>query len=213
MTTVNIDIDGVVYDFHKEMHEEIMATHTRVRGYIADDKGKYYPYLEHHAVRDSTPWEMWTRYGISQGTWNAIFRRGVEHGSLFSRGEPIHGAVDGLWTLYEEGVKVRLVTRRLVHSGLNAKILQQTAEWLDKWMVPYWTITFVGKRDDKIGFVGDVAIDDSPTHYDELVKHNKFVFIFDQPWNRHRTDAMRINDWDELLNTVLHLHEKIEMAN
>ena len=180
--TINVDLDGVVYNFHREIQKKLVEK----LGYSAD----------------ITRWEIWEDYGISQSYFQALFRQAVDEG-VFLEGKPIVGAPDGLWRLHEEGFKVRLITRRLVHFGLHAKVVTHTAQWLDQYAIPYWTLCFVGKSDDKTGFAANLALDDSYKHWKEMKPYVTFPYLFRQPWNARYTDAPQVTTWTEFVDICL----------
>lgn len=167
---INVDLDGVVYDFHTSLMEYIYG------------KGGWL-----HLV---TPrrWNVWEDWGMTFGEWNHWFRRAVEDGEVWGKGPMIPGARHYLWKLSDEGHHIRIVTDRLVHAFGHRAAVTATAQWLDDNNIPYRSLSFEGK---KYLFASDnsVLIDDKPSNVnsfvysvtDELTRYEAVLFA--QPWN------------------------------
>ena len=182
--TVNMDLDGTIYDWHSEFRDDIIAFTGRPAPDTLDR------------------WEMWECYGISKGYWKQIFRVSVEKHDLFRRGFPIEGAVDGMWRLHDMGINVRIITNRLVHSNLHKLVVEQTVEWLDEFNIPYWSLTMFGGEHSKAGIRADFALDDSIEHLMSQVSDVKWPVVFDRPWNQNDNQFMRVKSWKEFVDQV-----------
>lgn len=141
---LNIDLDGVVYDFNDAL-----------RTFVTDRTWPESPDLP-----DPTNWWYHDQWGMTKDEWYSWFRLGVEWGEIWRHGDPIPNSVSTLWDLDAAGFLIRIVTSRLVHKGLHSKAVISTAKWLDHNNVPYHSISFVGPEGKRqIG--GSVLVDDN----------------------------------------------------
>lgn len=181
--TINVDVDGVLFPFVRELLETKFPEQVDTRV----DK-----------------WEMWECLGISQEEWFEKFRHAVEHEALFLRGHPPYATSKILNRLSNDGFKIRIVTRRLVHSGLHKKAINHTVEWLDEHEIPYWDIVFMGSKSENKGdYPAEYAIDDNVEHYLQYLSRGTIAFLWDQPYNRILpVNNYRVNSWVELYEKI-----------
>ena len=126
--------------------------------------------------------------------------------NLFSSLEPIDKASDSLWELSDLGVRVRIVTYRLVVNFSHSQAVQDTIAWLEsprsdgRPLIPYRDICFVK---DKAHVGCDMYIDDAPHNIEALRKakgHNN-VIVFHQEYNNHIEDP-RVSSWDQAVEII-----------
>ena len=199
MPVVNVDLDGVVDDFHSAM-DRIMEPRMVYNPHTKDRK-------TYRTNSNSPVWEVWEHLDIPKGQWLDDFRRGVQHGEIWATDPVVEGAREGLWFLSDAGFDIRIVTTRLVHKFGHKVTIQKTAEWLENNSIPYRTICFLGPNETKTDFTSHYAIDDNP---DNLNPNIPGSFIFSRPWNLGRDDnhITRVSDWSDFTGRVIQLEEQ-----
>ena len=203
-TILNIDLDGVVYQFHTPL-AVFMEMNGRPgpnaleRGTDGAFTGSSYP--------EPRRWGFFREWNMSEGEWNSWFRRAVEGGYVWAKGEPIEGAVEYLWRLSDDGYFIRLVTTRLVHPFNHAFAVSATVGWLDKYNVPYRGLCFLGSGERKSSFEGALLLDDNLDNVRDYENNAKgFAVIFSQPWNDdpdgEYEDIRRVVSWEQFYKLV-----------
>lgn len=182
---INVDLDGVVYDF-----KGFMANWFIERG-VMDE---FFDWQE-------TTWNFWEDWGVPYGLYEREFRTALSDGNLWKTGDAIPGASEYLWRLHDDGYYIRIVTRRLVHSGLHSRAISNTSCWLDTARIPYWEIVFLGPNDRKGVFQADYAIDDNPNYVLDQNAAGITTFLFEQSHNRN-TPWQRVKTWEEFYNRI-----------
>lgn len=147
---INVDLDGVVYNFKETSLDIIRRTR--------------------HEKVPSASWYFWRDYGMTDSEWEHIFRHGVESGEIWGQGAAIGGAVHYMHRLNEDGFFIRIVTHRLVHKFAHADVIANSIGWLESHNVPYHSIAFLGKE-SKASYQCDMAIDDSYENWTEYETH------------------------------------------
>jgi 5'(3')-deoxyribonucleotidase len=156
-----------------------------------------------------TTWDFWEEWGMTKGDWMMAFRRGVEYGHIWTEEEPIEGAIDGLWRLSDAEYHIRLVTHRLNHPFGHRAALKSTADWLDKYAVPYRSVSFIGPESKRNYRGAGILIDDSPVNLADWSEVGVGV-IFDQPWNQdveEHSSLTRAVGWDEVVDAVNEIND------
>lgn len=125
---------------------------------------------------------------------NDAVRRG-----LFRSMAPMAGVSKNLHALHEEGVHIRIITHRLVSTGLHRIAASDTVEWLDNNDIPYWDLCFQGRKSE---VAADCYIDDAPHNVENLRAAGGYVIVFDAPYNQH-VDGPRAKTWDEAYELIL----------
>lgn len=203
-TILNIDLDGVVYQFHSQLASFIEMNgrpgpNALLPGFEVDFTGSSYP--------EPQEWGLFEEWNMSEGEWRSWFRRAVESGHLWAEGKPIDGAVEYLWRLSDAGYFIRLVTTRLVHPFNHAFAISATVKWLDKCNIPYRGICFLGPGEKKSSFEGALLLDDNLENARDYEDNAKgFAVIFTQPWNSDPDgqckDIRRVGSWAEFYRLV-----------
>jgi 5'(3')-deoxyribonucleotidase len=165
--TVNVDLDGVLYDFEAACREW---------GEIRLDKKL--------PVTDT--WSMWEPWGISKREWYEIFHDGIRAEHIFRMGHEEPYALWGMLTLRAMGFRVRIVTaKRLVYRDTTLRAKISCLRWLDEKEIPFDEIAFTS---DKQGYNADVVIDDKPTM--AWAQDGAFNILMGQPWNLEFTNDL-----------------------
>lgn len=192
--TLNVDSDGVLYDWH----------------------GWMIPYLAKHTghemtLDDFSQWDMAASLGISKKEFYKIFDRAIYDGA-FAYGSPIPGAVEAVSTLVDAGHRVRIVTNKSLAEN------KKSQRAMEDFLIFYGNhfgnldqveIVFTGSRYGKSGYPADVVIDDKPDlSWTQL--YPAVNVLFDQPWNQGvRVDylvgpgaVLRASGWTDVLELV-----------
>lgn len=178
MTTIGIDCDGVVYDFQAALRDYICAE-------TKQTPDKFPP---------AESWEFFVdQWGLTYEDYAGFISRGIANQKIFWQGTPIPGAIAGVTALFKAGYTINFITAR---GGFADRTRCQwaTASWLDEWGFPYHDIIY---SEVKTLSEIDVLLDDAPQNYLDRINKGMKAVVFDQPWNRHLTDAVRVNGWSE----------------
>jgi 5'-nucleotidase len=181
---LGLDLDGVCADYTGGF-----------RRFVATERG-----VSEHSLPDPVDWD-WTRcgWGIdSRQEYLDLHARAVAAG-MFRDLEPLPGASEALWRLSDAGVRIRVITHRLVVSGGHGAAAADTVTWLERHRIPFWDLCFMA---DKPQVGADLYVDDSPGNVRAFREAGLSVLVFDQPYNRH-LDGPRVHDWAQAAATVL----------
>ena len=204
---INIDLDGVVYDFNDTLNQFIVASgrlpHPDILGNtLVPDPNPTFPYPQ--------IWDYWEEWGMSKGEWFNWIRRAVSAGAMWRYGNVIEWAQPALWVLSDAEYHIRLVTTRLVHFGLHKEVLLATSQWLHDNNIPYRSISFVGPE-GKSAYQAEIMVDDNVGNLvDWCFNNQKPGIIYDQPWNRDvepfaGLEIQRAEDWLGVVELVKEL--------
>lgn len=183
---IGVDLDGVVADYESKLRE-IAA------GIMGLGQNKF-PVASHWSLLESGwPFE-------DEAHFLEIHKEAVSAHGLFRRLSPIAGASDALWRMSDAGVRIRIITHRLVVNFAHSATVSDTVNWLDDKRIPYRDICFVR---DKAEVGADLYIDDSPANIValRLAAGDEAAMVFDQLYNRH-VPGLRARAWDDILSKV-----------
>ncbi len=121
----------------------------------------------------------------------------VDRGGLLGL-KVMEGASETLHALVAEGVKIRVITHRLLRNGTYTQVMSDTGRWLDAHHIPFHEICFTGL---KASINVDLLIDDAPENISAVRAAGMPVAVFDQPYNRH-FDGLRVFNWEGIGNLV-----------
>lgn len=185
--TVNIDMDGVIYDFNGAMTSlgEVYL-------------GRKLPVTE--------SWEMWDAWGVSRDEWYEMFHEAILDDEVFRIGHEIPGAVQAVRSLTKKH-RVRIVTSKKLRFPRSTQAAQiQTIRWLgEAGLLNHVELAFAG---DKQGYTADVVIDDKPTL--KWAQRGAMNLLFAQPWNQDvpeeaffgQPSLTLVESWDDVLHHV-----------
>jgi 5'(3')-deoxyribonucleotidase len=185
--TVNVDMDGVVYDFN-----EAITSYGELR------LGRKLPV--------TSTWQMWEAWEIGRNEWYEIFHEAIMTGEVFNQhGLDIAGAVKGLKTLIKAGYRVRMVTSKKLRYPESTQAAQiQVIRWLKHHgLLNDVELVFAH---DKQGYLADVVIDDKPNL--TWAQRGALNLLFWQPWNKHVNTCLyyptitRVGTWMGVLNQI-----------
>lgn len=214
---INVDLDGVIYPF-----TDVLAASNELHGRFGPRRTDPLTGVTllpnalpvgFNAALMNTPlggtyprpseWNFWTQWGMTEGEWNMFFRRGVEYGTVWSEGIPYDGVVPFLWQLSDDEYHIRIVTKRLTHQFGHRKAINVTADWLDRYAIPYRSIAFLGDDEDKSSYPAHCLIDDNPEYVYDFVGQveGSVGVVVHRNWNHHYTfnkldpDVLIADDW------------------
>lgn len=181
--TINVDVDGVVYDFEGQIK-------------------RYAEKLLQRKLVPATHWHFWEDWGLTERQWHDLFKRAVLEEEIFLHGPPVDGALGVLSGLEERGWTIRFVTNKQFPDDpdMTAAARYQTIQWMHKKGLGHHQLAFAA---DKTRFDADVVIDDKPDL--SWVQKGRINLLYDNPWNRDvRVKSMvnkplgvnRVHGWD-----------------
>ncbi len=176
---LGVDLDGVCADYYPFM-----------RQVVADWLGR-----DIDSLPTDVGWDM-TEWGIAPGEFHKVHRFAVVQRKLFLEVGMIVGAGPALRRLSNRGIRIRIITHRLVIEHFHQIAVAQTVEWLDRHGIPYWDLCFMGEK----GAVNaDLYIEDSPHNVEALLRDRRDVIVFSHAANTHIEvpDDQRARTWAE----------------
>lgn len=179
-----LDLDGTCADFYSRMRE-IAAEWTDT---------------DLESLPKEADWGL-ERWGIGEANYLPFHRFAVTQRALFETMSPIKGAPQALRRLSREGIRIRVVTHRLVVPHFHEVAVAQTVRWLDDHGIPYWDLCFLRHK----GAVeADLYVEDSPQNITDLLAAGKEVIVFSNSTNVHleTNSATRCADWAEAEATI-----------
>lgn len=183
---LGVDLDGVVADYENGF-----------RAFVAARKN-----IDPNLIPPATDWSL-TKSGwpiADEAEFLKLHREAVADGRMFANLNPITGASEALWALSDAGIRIRIVTHRLVVNFSHAPAVMDTVTFLDTWNIPYRDICFVR---DKAVVGTDLLIDDAPHNIIALrqARGEDAAMIFDQPYNRN-LPGLRALNWGDVVAEV-----------
>lgn len=115
----------------------------------------------------------------------------------------MEGASDVLHRLVSQGVRIRVITHRLLRDNTYAQAISDTVRWLDINNIPFHDFCAISEK-SAVGV--NLLIDDAPYNIESVRQHGGYVAVFNQPYNEH-LDGPRVNNWDDIEKFVLN-HKK-----
>lgn len=121
----------------------------------------------------------------------------VEKGGFLSL-EVMENASKVLHKLVEEGVRIRVITHRLLRDNTYAQSISDTVRWLDHNNIPFHDFCAISEK-SAVGV--NLLLDDAPSNINSVREHGGYVAVFDQPYNRE-LDGPRVKNWNDVYNFV-----------
>ena len=176
---LGVDLDGVCADYYPFMRRVVAEWLGRDLDSLPPDVG----------------WEM-TEWGVEPGEFHKVHRFAVVERKLFLEVGMIAGAGPALRRLSNLGIRIRIITHRLVIEHFHQIAVSQTVEWLDKHGIPYWDLCFMG---EKGAINADLYLEDSPHNVEALRAEGRDVIVFSHAANTQIEvpSAQRAHDWAE----------------
>jgi 5'(3')-deoxyribonucleotidase len=186
---LGVDLDGVCADYYPFM-----------RRVVAEWLGQ-----DVESLPLDVGWEM-AEWGVGPGEFHKLHRFAVVDRNLFRDMGMVPGAGPALRRLSNRGLRIRIITHRLIIEHFHRIAVSQTVEWLDFHGIPYWDLCFMGEK----GAVNaDLYIDDSPGNIAALLGDSRDVIVFSHSANRHLDlpATQRAGDWQEAERLIVERFE------
>lgn len=180
---LGVDLDGTCADFY-----------TALRPIAAEWLG-----VSPERLTNDVSWDL-PEWGVAQapGGYLKLHHFAVTQRDLFRVMKPITGAPQVLRRLSNEGVRIRIITHRLLITNFHRIAVQQTVDWLDGHDIPYWDLCFLADK----GAVGaDLYVEDSPRNVELLRKEGHPTIVFSSSTNKH-LPGPRADTWEEVYGMV-----------
>jgi 5'(3')-deoxyribonucleotidase len=183
-----VDLDGVVGDFYGSM-----------RFIAAEWLGRPVESLTTEISYGLNEW------GIAEyGGYDRLHRFAVTQRGLYRDMKPIKDAPSILRKLSNKGIRIRIITHRLFIKYSHVASVNQTADWLDKWDIPYWDLCFMN---DKTAVGAHIYIDDAPQNIRQLRGEGCKTIVFSNSTNRD-LPGPRADNWQEAERLVMEAREE-----
>ena len=141
---LGVDLDGTCADFYAGL-----------RPIAAEWLG-----VPETSLGSEVSWDL-PEWGVAQapGGYPKLHQFAVLQRDLFRVLKPMPGAPQVLRRLSDMGVRIRIITHRLLIKNFHRVAVQQTVDWLDGHDIPYWDLCFLA---DKSAVGADLYVEDSP---------------------------------------------------
>ena len=158
MSTVAIDVDGVLYNWEKTAR------------FLLGWRWGY-------ELEESTSWSYIPDH-ISKEAWDWLWKEGLKEG-LFRYGHVVKGGVVGVRALAAAGHELYAVTHRPVST------ITDTHEWLDFMKLPFTKRFILTDGRPKSTVKADILIDDKIQNVQDWVcDTGRRAILYTQRWNR-----------------------------
>ncbi len=139
-------------------------------------------------------------WGIPEapGGYQDFHRWAVTQRDLFRQLKPLSGCSQALRRLSKEGIRIRIITHRLVVKYFHQQAVLQTTEWLEHHGIPYWDLCFMQHK-SHVG--ADLYLEDTTANIEALRAAGQQVIVFTNSTNRD-CDNPRANNWAEVERQV-----------
>jgi 5'-nucleotidase len=193
MPVLGLDVDDTIAEYLNGLRASIISKEADFFKGMAPEKiAAHFPELESY---DKFTWSC---INGDREKFIQYHTEAVEEG-LFRNLKVHEGASDALWKLNDEhDVHIYIITSRFVKHGQNARVLTDTALWLDANKIPYRDIMFVN---NKVDVMADVYIDDSPKNINNLRAAGRNVIVYDQSYNKE-LEGPRAHNWAEAYTLI-----------
>lgn len=180
---LGVDLDGTCADFYAGL-----------RPIAAEWLG-----VSEASLGNEFSWDL-PEWGVAQapGGYPKLHQFAVLQRDLFRTLKPMPGAPQVLRRLSEMGVRIRIITHRLLIKHFHRAAVLQTVEWLDGHDIPYWDLCFLA---DKSAVGADLYIEDSPRNVEQLRAEGHRTIVFTSPTNR-QLPGPRADTWEQVFEMV-----------
>lgn len=172
---IGVDEDEVLHHWNRTFHADARAD---------------YPHINFPFLTNNVTWELST--GLDEEGKAAVEALKNKPG-FYSRLEPYEGAKEALEEMEAEGIHVSIVTSPTLSNPTCASDKHQSVirDFGEKW-AKRMIIT-----EDKTVVDMDFLIDDKPEIKGWKTNPSWDQILFDQTYNQHVTDKVRIYDWSD----------------
>lgn len=191
---IGIDLDGVIYDFMNDFRH-FMMTHEKV-------------HPDQLPVPPNT-WDFHEEWGMTYRDYLEKMGEAAIKGWIFTSGNVLPGAREGLESLRNAGFQIIIMTaRELSTNPLHMNIIaRNTEQWLQNNNIPHDELIIANNKTHH-----NVAtlFDDSIYNVESVIRTGRSAFIFDQPWNR-QAPYSRVHDWHQVLEECNRIKEAFNL--
>jgi 5'(3')-deoxyribonucleotidase len=186
---LGVDLDGTCADFY-----------TGLRPIAAEWLG-----VAEQSLGSEFSWDL-PEWGVARapGGYPKLHQFAVLQRDLFRILKPMPGAPQVLRRLSDMGVRIRIITHRLLIKNFHRVAVQQTVDWLDGHDIPYWDLCFLA---DKSAVGADLYVEDSPKNVEQLRREGHPTIVFTSPTNRH-LPGPRADTWEQVYEMVVAAMER-----
>lgn len=185
---LGVDLDGVCTDFYGGL-----------RPIAAEWLGVPVDSLTESVSYNLSEWKLG-----QIGAYEELHRWAVAERNLFRVLEPKPDVGPTLRRLSSRGIRIRIITHRLYVHYLHRTVIDQTAEWLERYGIPYWDLCFMK---DKGGVGANLYIEDSPANIETLRSGGHPTIAFASPCNQTIAPP-RADSWKDAERIVIDHFEK-----
>lgn len=181
---VGFDIDDVLFPWYQRAHQACKEAG------ITNDV-------------EPTTWKPYLEYGASKEAWLEALDVVTLKGTLYLEHGPDEDAARALRSLIFDGHEVHLITARgfIGHTRL---IQQHTCRWLERYAIPYKTLSFTRRKGPKATELGlDYFIDDNVQNWlDVAATEDTASYLLDRPWNQDPITRYRVRSVQEYVDII-----------
>jgi 5'(3')-deoxyribonucleotidase len=151
------------------------------------------------SLASEVSWDL-PEWGVADapGGYLKLHQFAVAERELFRVMQPMPGAPEVLRRLSDQGVRIRIITHRLLVNRFHRMAVQQTVDWLDRHGIPYRDLCFLA---DKAAVGADLYIEDAPHNVEQLRAEGHPTIVFSGSANRH-LPGPRAENWEEVYGMV-----------
>lgn len=184
---LGVDLDGVVADYDGAMRDHVSK----------------FKKVERSSIPDTTEWSL-----VNSGwpikdepDFMELHRRAVTEKRMFATMDVIPGASEALRAISDAGVRIRIVTFRLVVNFAHQIAIADTATFLDQHKIPYRDLCFLKDKNALSDL--DLLIDDSPSNISAVRGQygDDYAMVYNQPYNQG-IPGLRAYSWDDVVAEV-----------
>jgi uncharacterized HAD superfamily protein len=199
---LGIDIDGVLYDFCLEFYR-----FAKYRSRMVIRLGLSVP----DAFTAPRIWGFYEDWGWTLENFLEVYREAVNHGSIYTTGQPLRGAALGMRRLHAAGAELFVITDRSV--GDRELSVAQTASWLSGYELPYSRL--IVERHKDLAYAEhdiSVGVDDAPHHWQELTLSGARVLVPRALYNQHCEGAEFVAGFTGFVDLVFTEYGRLSAA-
>lgn len=168
---IALDIEGTIADIHKPFIEKY-NTDNRTNLSVQDIDAYSFRGTEFRITVEEF-------FGYIKNIWDDDLEK------ILPTEENLREKLIPLHNLYE----LDIVTSSIIIDNNENRGKYILLGWLEKHKIPYNEFVHLDSKKSKSDLEYDYYIDDSPFLAEEVEKKGKFIFLYDQPWNRHIKDS------------------------
>ena len=181
---LGVDLDGVVANYEGAF-----------RSYIAGLRG-----IHPADLPTVKTWSFTDNGWFADNSEYLDAHRDAVNDGMFALMDMIPDASDALWALSDAGIRIRIITHRLIVNFNFGKTVADTVSFLDRHDIPYRDLCFLRDKAD----VGcDLLVDDAPHNIEALRSAHgpAIAMVFDQQYNQH-VPGLRARNWHDVVDEV-----------